>query len=242
MKKPVLDNLKEIKGFKTSKIFWLALVVIIFILAALPSYYFYSQYKKTQALLQNPTQAATLESQKLIDEIGTLIELPRDQNPTIATVSDITKLSEQPFFANAKNGDKVLIYTQAKKAILYRPSENKIIEVAPVNLGSSSSASLSTPTPDLVSVSIYNGTATSGLAATAENKITASMSVAKVLNKADAKGSYTKTEVIDVSGNQSMAASQIASLLGGTVVASIPDGEIKPNSDILVILGSDFGK
>lgn len=51
-----------------------------------------------------------------------------DETPTIATVSDITKLQGQPFFAKAQNGDKVYVYSNAKKAILYRPSENKIIE------------------------------------------------------------------------------------------------------------------
>ena len=38
---------------------------------------------------------------------------------------------------NAKVGFKVLIYTQAKKAILYDPGANKIVEVAPVNIGDS---------------------------------------------------------------------------------------------------------
>jgi hypothetical protein len=50
----------------------------------------------------------------------------------MATVLEQDKLKDQPFFARAQNGDKVIIYTQNKKAILYRPSENRIIEVAPL--------------------------------------------------------------------------------------------------------------
>lgn len=70
----------------------------------------------------------------LVDQIGRLVALPTDETPTIATITDVEKLREQPFFANAENEDKILIYTQAKKAYLYRPSENKIIEIAPVNV------------------------------------------------------------------------------------------------------------
>ncbi len=104
--------------------------------------YFYIQYYQTQRLLKNPALAAAQQTQALLSDIGKLIELPANETPTIATVSDVTKLQGQPFFAHAKNGDKVLIYTNAKKAILYRPSQNKIIEVAPVNI-----ADIATPTP-----------------------------------------------------------------------------------------------
>jgi hypothetical protein len=41
-------------------------------------------------------------------------------------------------------GDKVLIYSRAQKAILYSPSKNKIIEVAPINLTAPTTA---TPVP-----------------------------------------------------------------------------------------------
>jgi len=112
----------------------------------LPSYYYYSQYKKTQALLTNPSATANAEAKQLVNEVGKLMVLPTVEQPTVATVSDITKLADQPFFANAKNGDKVLIYTQSKKAILYRESINKIIEVAPVNLGAGTSAPTAAPT------------------------------------------------------------------------------------------------
>ena len=74
----------------------------------------------------------------LVNEVGKLITLPSDEKPTVATITDIEKLKDQPFFANAKNGDKVLIYTNAKKAILYRSEEKKIIEVGAVNINQTS--------------------------------------------------------------------------------------------------------
>lgn len=96
--------------------------------------YFYAQWNS----LQNP-QASLLdavnETNKLIADVGKLLVLPEGETPTIATVSDLEKLKSQPFFINAKNGDKVLIYTNAKKAILYDPVAHKIIEVAPINIG-----------------------------------------------------------------------------------------------------------
>lgn len=108
---------------------------IVLILAAVPSIYFYRQYRATQQKLANPTEYAQEEAKLIRGKVGKLIELPFDEQPTIATVTDAAKLAEQPFFANTQNGDKVLIFTNAKKAILYRPSTNKIIEVAPVNIG-----------------------------------------------------------------------------------------------------------
>jgi hypothetical protein len=53
----------------------------------------------------------------------------------VATVSDPEKLKEQPFFTQAKKGDKLLIYAKARKAILYDPAINKIIEVSTLNIG-----------------------------------------------------------------------------------------------------------
>lgn len=80
------------------------------------------------------------------------------------------------------------------------------------------------------------------MANTAAEKISASMTNVTVIGKEDAKNNYPKTVVIDLSGNQSQTATQIANLLGGQVSSSIPDGEIKPNADILVILGTNFSK
>jgi hypothetical protein len=245
MKKSIL---KQLDNLKANKSLWLIVIVVILVIAALPSYYYYNQYHKAQLLLQNPKASATAEVTSLVDKVGKLMELPSSETPTIATVSDITKLTGQTFFAKAKNGDKVLIFTQAKEAILYRESLDKIIQVAPINLGSSASTSAAnlsnqlTPTAAPVTVAIYNGTTTVGLAAKADSTITQGMSNASITQKGDAKGNYLKTQVIDLSGNQTAAAARIASLLGGSVSGSVPSGEVKVGADILVILGTDFNK
>lgn len=75
------------------------------------------------------------EARQLSQEVGKLIELPNNETPTIATVVDAEKVNNQAFFKDAQNGDKVLLYASSSKAILYRPSTQKIIEVAPINLG-----------------------------------------------------------------------------------------------------------
>lgn len=76
----------------------------------------------------------TNEAKVLAKRVGELMFLPQDELPTIATVSDPEALKNQSFFVDAKKGDKVLIYSNAKKAILYDPVANKIITIAPVNL------------------------------------------------------------------------------------------------------------
>lgn len=112
----------------------LSLIILIgFVLVAGgTAYYFYSQYS---SLKSDPQVLAKKEAASLVEKVGKLIILPEGEEPTVATVSDPEKLKNQQFFANAKAGYKVLIYTNSKKAILYDPALNKIVEVAPLNIG-----------------------------------------------------------------------------------------------------------
>jgi len=80
-------------------------------------------------------ESSSKDVDKLIEEVGRVILLPEGETPTVATVTDVEKVKDQAFFAKAQNGDKILIYSGAKKAYLYRPSEKRIIEVGLVNIG-----------------------------------------------------------------------------------------------------------
>jgi hypothetical protein len=120
---------------KLRKIFFIIIVFILLVVL----YVFASTRNETIKATANihPSPVAKKspvadDAAMLINKVGQLMELPIGEKPTIATVSDMTKLKGQPFFDKAENSDKVLIYKLAKKAILYRPSENKIINVAPV--------------------------------------------------------------------------------------------------------------
>lgn len=132
--------------FYINKKFFYLLVIFIITIFSLFSY-FYIQYKDKQKLLKKPAVSQE-EAGKIVALVESLMQLPKNENPTIATVSNKEKLKDQPFFNNAQNGDKVLIYTKAKKAILYRPSINKIIEVSFLNFGATS-APIATPASEL---------------------------------------------------------------------------------------------
>ncbi len=108
-----------------------ALIFLLLLGGIYGTYHFYTRYEQ---LKQNPNQVEQQEMELLKEEVGLLMELPEDEEPTVATVLDKDSLADQPFFAKAENGDKVIAYINARKAILYRPSTKKIIEVAPIYL------------------------------------------------------------------------------------------------------------
>lgn len=133
---PSMTSMAAEKSSKWKLVPWFLAVALVLAIAA--AGYFYWQ---TVQLQKNPQQQAIKEAQELVAKVSKLIVLPTGETPTIATVSDPDKLKEQPFFANAQKGDKVLIFTNAKKAILYSPTSNKIVEVAPINIGSAANTS-----------------------------------------------------------------------------------------------------
>lgn len=94
--------------------------------------YFLSQAAIFQS---DPQKRAQAEIESVVAKVSKIMVLPEGEIPTVATVSDPEKLKDQPFFAKAKVGFKALVYPNARKAILYDPVENKIVEVAPVNIG-----------------------------------------------------------------------------------------------------------
>lgn len=90
-----------------------------------------------------------------------------------------------------------------------------------------------------VRVAIYNGASINGLAAKIEGKIIALSGVQiQVTEKTNAQGNYAQTLIIDLSGGNGEALEKIKAVAGGEI-GELPDGEAKPDADILIISGSD---
>lgn len=114
-----------------SKLVTRVLLVVTVVALCLAGYFF----NQVRILKQDPQVLAQQEVSELTAKVGKLVVLPEGETPTVATVSDPEALKDQAFFAKAVKGDKVLIYAQAKKAILYSVELNKVIDVAPLNIG-----------------------------------------------------------------------------------------------------------
>ncbi len=114
--------------FKKPRRVLVGTLAVLAILGILGTVYFYHRY---ETIKKDPNAEKQAEVSSLVREVGQLMLLPGEA-PTVATVLDTKVLKGQPFFQNAKNGDKVLVFVNARQAVLYRPAERKIINVAPL--------------------------------------------------------------------------------------------------------------
>lgn len=216
------------------------LFLVTTVLGLAVSFFFYNQYSRSQkelkSLKKGLTEAqkpkeTTNDVAKIVAEVGKLIKLPEGEVPSIATISDIEKLKEQPFFQNGKNGNILLVYNKASKAILYDPLEKRVIEVAPLS---------SATTQIKAKIALRNGTDKVGLAAKVEEEIRQAYAEINIALKDNAvKNNYEKTIVVVLNEDAQKDASELAKTLDAEI-SNLPAGESKPDGvDILVILGKD---
>ena len=71
-------------------------IAVIVMLAIGSSIFFYNKYQQSQQQLKNPQTALQAQTTELVNKVGELTALP-DEAPTVATVSDVSKLANQSF-------------------------------------------------------------------------------------------------------------------------------------------------
>ena len=129
------DKPKKLKkqpklGFGSKRLPWLIVALLICF-----SLFMLNQYQQAQDKLQATTPAATTHRvNDVVSKVSKLILLPKNETPNIVTVKDASKLKGEQFYADAKNGDITLVYTKQRRAILYRPSQDIIVNVAAVSV------------------------------------------------------------------------------------------------------------
>ncbi len=233
-------------------------IVLLFVLVSLAllgtTVYFYSRYRS----LAKTTKPAE-DVGYWVEKVGKHVLLPQGETPTVMTVVDKEKRAGQLFFANAKNGDKILVYMEAKKAFLYNPETDRVIEIGPVTVGgseasgSATSASLQqpptpTPTPSVIVTPaayrfiVLNGTRVAGLTRTYESTLKSAFPAATIVARGDTKGNdYEASLVVALTTGAKADAARVAEALHMTA-GSLPAAEATPSAqgDFLIILGQDI--
>ena len=120
------------------------LLAIVALIGVGASVYMYMEMQSIKNDPKTLQQAQQSKVNAIKDKVGKLIAIPKDETPVLATVDDKEKLKDQPFFKDAQNGDVILMFAQSKKAIIYRESENKLVNVGPIAI-TSENTSQATP-------------------------------------------------------------------------------------------------
>ncbi len=114
-----------------------ALCLTVVLLSILCIFLFVAAHKKNKKIGMDVYGETVVVDVKTHDEvlsaISKLMVLPNEES-TFTVLTDPEFLKKQPFFANAEVGDIVLVYSNSKRAILYSPQKNKIVEVGTATL------------------------------------------------------------------------------------------------------------
>ncbi|MEO7364654.1 MAG: hypothetical protein ABIV43_04095 [Candidatus Saccharimonadales bacterium] len=142
-----VDDQQTLRAYVRANYKAIAVVLVVGLLVAVVIYQVQltNNLKSQTSKATSSSSAAKTEAITLRDQVASVLELPSAEIPTVATVQDPSKLQNQAFFARAEVGDKVLMFAKAQQVVLYRPSTKKVIQVAPINLGTGSSTAAASP-------------------------------------------------------------------------------------------------
>ncbi|MDB5185693.1 MAG: hypothetical protein JWL85_216 [Candidatus Saccharibacteria bacterium] len=172
------------------------------------------------------------EMRQVVQKVSVHYLLPGEE-PTLATVSDKSKLSKQIFFKPAENGDKILFYEKSKIVIIYRPNVDKIVSVGPLVVDSQDAGNI------LAKIAVRNGTNNNTKHDELKARIASALPNSQLVEDTKAVRDFPQTIVVDPTGGKNKAlAEQVADLLG-LKTGQMPLGEKQTSADVLIITGTD---
>jgi hypothetical protein len=114
-------------------------MVIILVAALGACAYMFWQYREAKeevtrlSTLEGQQEVAQQEISEILDKVKKHIILPEDEQPSIAEIKDVENLKKDfAFYKDASNGDKLIIYENARKAIIYSSEKDLIVNVGPI--------------------------------------------------------------------------------------------------------------
>ena len=111
------------------------LLTLIFVILAFSAVFFYKKSMHADKKLpQQPAPTKTIKinpNQDLLSDLDKRLILPKGDS-IIFNLSDLASLTNQPFFNGSKPTDKLILFQEEKKAVLYDPIAKQIINIGPL--------------------------------------------------------------------------------------------------------------
>ena len=220
------------------------ILVLSFLLVVSSAFLVWRQFKiidlqkQVNSYASNPSQFAEKEKNRITDKISKFYALPKlkqkdgagketekVENLAVYRIKETDSYKGLAFYKDARSGDYVLIFQQNKLAFIYRESENRLINIGPMDLNA----------PQLPRIRIIGKQNDRDAV---EKKLSNKYPNAAFYAKSDAKGTYTSTIVVDPTGNSPKGIEQLTSVLTSAVSGKLPDTEDKVDGfDVIIIAG-----
>ncbi|MFZ6015374.1 MAG: LytR C-terminal domain-containing protein [Patescibacteria group bacterium] len=256
--KKQISNDVEPQKQATKPFFLLAVIAIVLIAAAVLM--FTNGLKKKEPA---PDQTQIKEEQmkdvlnandisQLIKRISELIEIKKDEEPTVATVqdADLLRSGNPEFYKNAENGDRLLVWSD--KAVLYSVSKDKLLSVMQLqNQEMATTTAQNQPATEVsedlatqyqmeaAKIDIKNGTRTAGIAGKMKSFLESKNITVNSVGDANLKD-YEKTIIIKNTEENMPATEALLKQITGADISEAPAGESSISGDYTVIAGNDF--
>jgi hypothetical protein len=220
---------------------WALLAIVL----AASAWSFYNYYTASHqlAILKDPKLASEVnkkQTAELLNKLKLLLVLPNDKNPVVATINDVEKLATtQDFYRMAHNGDKLIIFTASRKAVIFDEKANKVVNVGPIFFNNADTESRVTNPADKLQIEIRNGTTNTGAATSLRDRLKSNESFSVVRLGKAAKNNYSSTVLVDrTDGSKASLLEALQKELGAIVVKEVPTGEADARNEILIIVGA----
>ncbi|MBN1331603.1 hypothetical protein JW978_01820 [Candidatus Dojkabacteria bacterium] len=134
------DQVRKHNGFLGKLMYFVFFLIVISLSVGVGYLYFeYRESQKELEKLKDPGYYSQIQdtlANATVEKLATVMVLPQNENPTIATIVKAEDLiKENPeFYADIQNGDQIIMYSN--RLIVFRESENKIVNASYFPAGS----------------------------------------------------------------------------------------------------------
>lgn len=214
------------------------LILVLFLIASIAGLIlFYQKYQKSQQMIQTlkenqgDQQITDGRKQEIIDKLSKHTILP-DSEPALATISNPEKMAKRDdFFKVAKEGDVMLVYPS--KAIMYRPDEDKIVDMRPVVRRGNQELSDRDSAPLEIEL---RGRVNEQQARSLANQIN-SVGSYNVSRTIQTTSSYENTTIVNTTEQD---INQLENSLNTEAISTMPDTESTSTADIVILIGQNL--